>query len=98
MAVCHCCQLEPVKMGTILLRALDMVVDPVVKSTKSASECDNGQAKMEVHLAPVKALLSTAILRTRSQLVHFGARLCLVAVTWLFRISTESSLFSIASS
>ena len=25
MAVCHCCQLEPVKRGTILLRALDMV-------------------------------------------------------------------------
>ena len=57
-----------------------MVVDPVVKSTKSASECNNGQAKMKVHLAPVKALLSTAILRTRSQSVHFVTRLRLVAV------------------
>ena len=80
MAVCHCCQLEPVKMGTILSRALDMVVNPVVKSTKSASECNNGQAKMEVHLVPVKALLSTAILRTRSQSAHFVARLRPVAV------------------
>ena len=98
MAVCHCCQLEPVKTGTILSRALDMVVNPVVESTKSASECDNRQARKEVHLAPVKPLLSTAILRTRSQSAHFGARLHLMAVMWLFRSSTGSSLFSTASS
>ena len=35
---------------------------------------------MEVHLVPVKALLSTAMLRTRSQSVHLVARLRLVAV------------------
>ena len=48
--------LLPVKTGTILLRALDIVVIPVGKSMESASECDNGQVKMEIHLAPVKAL------------------------------------------
>ena len=41
MVVCHCCQLEPVKRGTILSRALDMVNS--VGSMESASECNNGQ-------------------------------------------------------
>ena len=29
MVVCHCCQFELVKTGTILSRALDMVLDSV---------------------------------------------------------------------
>src|SRR5579863_3573759 len=98
MAVCHCCQLEPVKTGTILSRALDMVVDPVVKSTKSASECDNGQAKNGNTPSASEGTLSTAILKTRSQSAHFVDGLHLVAVTWLCRSSTRSSLFSTASS
>ena len=64
-------------MGTILSRVLDMVVNPVVKSTKSASECDNGQAKMEVHLAPVKALC----LQLYSRLGH-NQRTSLLDCTW----------------
>ena len=37
-----CCQLEPVKRGTILSRVLDMV-DFCWELMESASECDNGQ-------------------------------------------------------
>ena len=63
MVVCHCCQFELVKTRTILSRALDIGDRFYWESMESAGECNIRQARREIHLAPVKALLSTAVSR-----------------------------------
>ena len=67
------------------------------ESMESASECNIGQERKEVHLALVKALCQQLYSRLGHN-QHNLAPDCTVAVTWLCRSSTRSSLSSTASS
>ena len=85
-------------MRTILSRVLDIVTIPVGKSMELASECNNEQEERGNTLSASEGTLSTAIVKTRSQLVQLVDRLHPVAVVWLCRSSTRSSLSSTVSS
>ena len=56
MAVCHCCQFDLVKIGTILSRALDMVIDSVGSQRGQQVNATLGKQERRIHLALVKVL------------------------------------------